>query len=498
MERYKLLLRLLCLLFAVTLTGCRSNDKKTVNGREDLQKAVIGVQLGTTSDLLATEQEKLGKGAHVERFTKSADAIQALTQGKIDCMVEDDQPAKAFVKTNPALTVLPGELGHSDYAICVAKGNEQLLTRINGAIDRLKKDGTLDSIMTRHIDRGINVAYTPREQAENAPVLRFSTNATFPPFDYYDNGKVVGIDTDVANAICDQLHCRMEMIDMEFDAVITSVQTGKADAAIAGLTVTEDRKKSINFTVPYSRVRQVIVVNSGRLNEQQGLVEKFKTCFLDGNRYEYIYKGLQNTLVITFFALLLSLCLGTLVAIIRATHDRNGTLKLPNLLCQLYLTVFRGTPTMVQLLIIYYVVFASANVDKIVVASIAFGLNSAAYVSEVIRSGIMSVDRGQMEAGRSLGLSYTQTLRFVILPQAFKNVLPAIGNELITLLKETSISGYIGLVDLTKGSDIIRSLTYEAMLPLTMVALIYLLLVLVLYLGVRRLEAYLRRNERHQ
>ena len=166
------------------------------------------------------------------------------------------------------------------------------------------------------------------------------------------------------------------------------------------------------------------------------------------------------------------------------------------MLCQLYLTIMRGTPTMVQLLIIYYVVFASADVNKIFVAVIAFGLNSAAYIAEVIRSGIMSVDEGQMEAGRSLGPSYGKTMRLIILPQAFKNVLPAMGNELITLLKETSISGYIGLVDLTKGSDIIRSITYEAMMPLGVVACLYLILVLGLNAGVRKLEKRLRKSER--
>ena len=143
-----------------------------------------------------------------------------------------------------------------------------------------------------------------------------------------------------------------------------------------------------------------------------------------------------------------------------------------------------------------YVVFASANVSKVFVAIIAFGLNSAAYLAEVIRSGIMSVDKGQMEAGRSLGLSYTQTMRYILLPQAFKNVLPAMGNELITLLKETSISGYIGLVDLTKGSDIIRSITYDALMPLGVVALIYLVIVMALSAGVNKLEKNLRKNER--
>ena len=209
-----------------------------------------------------------------------------------------------------------------------------------------------------------------------------------------------------------------------------------------------------------------------------------------------LLQGLGNTLIITFFAIILSVILGTVIAIVRARHERRGGWRIPNMLCQLYLTIMRGTPTMVQLLIIYYVVFASADVNKILVAVIAFGLNSAAYIAEVIRSGIMSVDEGQMEAGRSLGLSYGKTMRLIILPQAFKNVLPAMGNELITLLKETSISGYIGLGDLTKGSDIIRSITYEAMMPLGVVACLYLILVLGLNAGVRKLEKRLRKSER--
>lgn len=185
-----------------------------------------------------------------------------------------------------------------------------------------------------------------------------------------------------------------------------------------------------------------------------------------------------------------------MIAVIRATHEQTGGLRLLNWLCQVYLTLVRGTPTMVQLLIIYYVVFAAADVSKVFVAIVAFGINSAAYMAEVVRSGIMAVPRGQTEAGRSLGFSYGQTLRLIILPQAYKNVMPAIGNELITLLKETSISGYIGLVDLTKGSDIIRSITYDAMLPLGVVACIYLALVMALQAGVHRMEIKLRKNER--
>jgi polar amino acid transport system substrate-binding protein len=194
--------------------------------------------------------------------------------------------------------------------------------------------------------------------------------------------------------------------------------------------------------------------------------------------------------------MLISLVLGSAIAIVRSTHDSRGGLTLLNALCRLYLTIIRGTPTMVQLLIIYYVVFASANVSKVLVAVVAFGLNSAAYLAEIVRAGIQSIDKGQMEAGRSLGLSYGKTMQLIILPQAFKNVLPAMGNELIVLLKETSISGYIGLVDLTKGSDIIRSVTYDAMMPLTLVALVYLAIVMALSAGVSRLEKSMRKSER--
>ena len=521
-----------CLLLASCGSESSSENRKQMKTMADLQGAVIGVQLGTTSDGLATELEKKGDGTKVERYNKGADAIQALLQGKIDCMVTDEAPAKAFQRVNPSLKILPETFDASSFAICVAKDHGELKQSINHAIRILKANGVIDSIVNRHLERGIAVAYTPKISAGKLnssadklnsssdtqhpsdakkmgsealqklglkKSLRFATNATFEPFEYYQNGKIVGIDVDVANAIGDVLGVDVEILDMEFDAIITSVQAGKADAGIAGITVTPEREKNIGFTDSYADVRQVIMVNSGDskvVDAQQGFLDKFKSCFIDDGRYQYMLQGLGNTLIITFFAIILSVILGTLIAIVRARHERKGDWKIPNIICQFYLTIMRGTPTMVQLLIIYYVVFASADVNKIFVAVIAFGLNSAAYIAEVIRSGIMSVDNGQMEAGRSLGLSYGKTMRLIILPQAFKNVLPAMGNELITLLKETSISGYIGLVDLTKGSDIIRSITYEAMMPLGVVALVYLFLVLGLNAGVRKLEKRLRKSER--
>ncbi len=228
----------------------------------------------------------------------------------------------------------------------------------------------------------------------------------------------------------------------------------------------------------------------------QNFIDEFTLNFIEDDRYRYILEGLGNTLLITLLSAILGIALGFLTAIIRSSHDKTGRFKAANAVCRVYLTVVRGTPTMIQLLIIYYVVFASVNVSKILAAVVAFGINSGAYVAEIVRSGIMSVDEGQFEAGRSLGLNYSTTMRYVIMPQAFKNVLPALGNEFIVLLKETSISGYIGLTDLTHGGDIIRGITFSAFMPLILVALIYLAIVSVLSYGVGRLERRLRANER--
>lgn len=226
------------------------------------------------------------------------------------------------------------------------------------------------------------------------------------------------------------------------------------------------------------------------------MAERFILNFIEDDRWKYITGGLAATLEITFVAVVIGIVLGFLVAIVRATYDKTGKLKILNFICNVYLTVFRGTPVVVQLMIIYFIVFASVDVSKVFVAIVAFGINSGAYVAEIIRGGIMSIDDGQFEAGRSLGFNYIQTMRYIILPQVFKNVLPALGNEFIVLLKETSVSGYIALQDLTKGGDIIRSRTYDPFMPLIAVAIIYLALVLIFTKLLEILERRLRNSER--
>ena len=231
-------------------------------------------------------------------------------------------------------------------------------------------------------------------------------------------------------------------------------------------------------------------------NLWEELSSEFVSTFIEEQRYLLFLNGLKTTLIVAFAAAAMGVVLGFIIAYIRTTHDQTGHLRILNGLCKLYLTVIRGTPTMIQLLIMYFIVFGSVNVGKVPVAILAFGINSGAYVAEIFRSGIMSLPPGQMEAARSLGLNYTQATWKIILPQAVKNVLPALGNEVIVLLKETSISGYIALQDLTKAGDIVRSRTYSTFFPYISVALIYLVMVLFLEKLLNHMEGRLARSDR--
>lgn len=452
------------------------------------------------------------------------------------------------------------------------------------------------------------------------------TEATFPPYEFREGDRVVGIDPEIMQVVADAVGKELVIQDMSFDSVIAAVSTRKADVAASGITVTEERRRQVNFSLPYVEAKQVIIVpaqsriggkadlpgrrigvqhgttgdlfvsenigdperfqngalgisallagkidvlilddqpakvfeskykdelkilqdalttesyafavakeNTALLEQINAVLEAMKrdgrlaavlnkygvagntepaavpvaestnethgalyTNFVENGRWRYLLEGLWVTIEVSFFAVFLGLIFGFVVAVIRATHDKNGSLKFLNFLCKIYLTVIRGTPVVVQLLIIYFVIFGSVDVSKVLVAIVAFGINSGAYVAEIIRGGIQSIDKGQFEAGRSLGLSYPQTMIYIVLPQAFKNVLPALGNEFVVLLKETSVAGYIALQDLTKAGDIIRSQTYTAFLPLLAVAAIYLCIVMLFSALLGKLERRLKRSE---
>lgn len=494
--------------FAAAVSVCACGRKEEpepvkIQSVDDLAGKNIGVQIGTTGDIYASDYEGDEAGTKITRFNKGTDAVQSLRQGKVDCVIIDEQPAKAFIEKNPDLSILQEEFAVEDYAICIAKGNTDLKNKINNALSELKEDGTLQSIIDNYIgdDTKGKSPYKQKEGVTGANgTLTMATNVSFPPYEYYEGNTAMGIDVDMAHAIADKLDMKLEISDIEFDSIIVAVQSGKADVGIAGMTVTEDRLKNIDFTDSYTTAKQVIIVKDKAGVEKASLKDRIYQCFVEKARWKYFPQGMLNTVLITLFAGIIGIMLGFVMAAVRAANDmigkKHALLRIGNAVVKIYLTIFRGTPVLVQLLIMYYVVFASVNVSPVIVAILAFGLNSAAYVAEAIRSGIMALDIGQYEAGRSLGFTYGQTMRYIILPQAIKNSLPAMCNEFIALLKESSIVGYIGMIDVTKAGDIIRGNTYEAMIPLFSVAIMYLITVMILTALVNRLERRLKRDAR--
>ena len=260
----KILAALLTVCMAASLAACgNSVPANTVNSVDDLPGKTIGVQLGTTGDIYASDYE--AEGSTIERYNKGADAVQALKQGKIDCVIIDEQPAKAFVAKNSDLKILDEDFALEEYAICIAKDNTELTDKINAALAELQAEGTINSIISNYIGddtKGKTPYVSPEGVDRSNGTLTMATNAAFEPYEYYQDQKVVGIDADIAQAICDKLGMELKIEDMEFDSIINAVTSGKADVGIAGMTVTEDRLESVNFSDPYTTATQVITVRN--------------------------------------------------------------------------------------------------------------------------------------------------------------------------------------------------------------------------------------------
>ena len=260
----KLVAAVLVVAMALSLAACGVTSKaNTVFSVDDLEGKLIGVQLGTTGDIFASDYEGDEAGTQVERYNKGNDAVLSLKQGKIDCVIIDEQPAKAFVEKNKELTILEEEFAIEEYAIAIAKESTELKEEINKALIAMKEDGTLESIINNYIGddtKGKTPYESPADVDRSKGTLTMATNAAFPPYEFHEGGKIVGIDADMAQAIADRIGMDLEIVDMEFDSIIVAIQSDKADIGVAGMTVTEERLKNIDFTESYTTAKQVIIV----------------------------------------------------------------------------------------------------------------------------------------------------------------------------------------------------------------------------------------------
>jgi len=468
-------------LLASTLiaSSCQKNEK--IIGRlDDAVHAKIGVMTGTTGEVFARARFPQ---ADIKSFDDIMDAVAATNSGQLDGIVTAHPTAVEVAKKNPRFTILDESLGLEDTSVAIRKGNKKLLAEVNQVIATLQRDGTLASMKKRWFERESNPFDKPKiDLPTGGTTLRIGVCATRVPFTFMDkDGRVTGHDGELARRIGAMLHRPIEFSNMRFMALIPALQSGKVDMIVTGMTATNERRQFVDFSDPYFKNSQVLMIwKSGEPTKLvftadyhspsfvASLVNSFRSNILEENRYLLIWDGLKTTLVISICSMIFGTLLGAVVCGMRMSR-----LRVLNAPARLYITILRGTPVLVLLMIIFYVVFASVNVNPVLVAVIAFGMNFAGYVSEIFRTGIESVDKGQTEAGIAMGFSRVETFLYIVLPQTVRRILPVYKGEFISLVKMTSIVGYIAVQDLTKASDVIRSRTFDAFFPLIMVAILY-------------------------
>jgi len=446
----------------------------TITDTAQLAGKKVGIVTGSSFDNLLKKQIP---GAIPEYFNGFPDQTEAVMSGKIAGFLVDEPMARDIINHKSGLTFLKKQLSSDGYAFAFAKSQPQLHEQVNAALKEMKKDGTLEKIEARWFgkDEAAKVLPDWKLDGQNG-VIRLATNSGAAPFVYIKHGKIVGYDIEIIMTIARKLGRTLEIVDMELAAIIPSLLTGKTDMAGCGITVTKERAQSVLFTVPNYTGGVVVMVAAAADGAKSaspdsfwtGLNKSFQRTFMVEDRYKLVLQGLRVTLVISILSAIFGTLLGFAVCMMRRAKTRWA-----NIPARVFIRTIQGTPIVVLLMILYYIVFGNVNVNAIGVAVIGFSINFAAYVSEMMRTGIDAVDKGQHEAAYAIGFNKIQVFTKITFPQAARHVLPVFKGEFISMLKMTSVVGYIAIQDLTKMSDIIRSRTYEAFFPLIATALIY-------------------------
>jgi polar amino acid transport system substrate-binding protein len=459
----------------------------------DLKDKRIGVVLGTVHDTLAT---KLYPKATVLHYDSSTDLTLAVMSGKVDAALSDAEPLADRLRTNGALAVLGEPLVSLPIAAGFRKDNIALRDRFNRFLSQIKRDGVHAGMVSRWL---LTHDTEMPDLAVSNPrgTLVVGVSGSGLPFAAVKDGVLVGFDIELIQRFAAHLGRSVTFLQMPFASLIAATASGKVDMIAASIFITDERKQRIDFSDPYHEAAVVVYalksnLAGGAATATSGpggdsflgrVLSSFQSNIVHEKRYLLLWDGLKATAIIAVLATLLGTALGALVCFMRIS--RLAVLSVP---ARIYIAVLRGTPIVVLLLITFYVVFGSVNINPILVAIMAFGMNFAAYVSEIFRSGVESVDKGQFEAGTAMGFTRAQTFRFIVLPQMVRRTLPVYKGEFISLVKMTSVVGYIAVQDLTKASDIIRSRTFDAFFPLILVAVLYFLISWSLMLSLEYVE----------
>ncbi|MEN3975738.1 ABC transporter substrate-binding protein/permease [Emcibacter sp. SYSU 3D8] len=449
-----------------------------LRSQDDLADKRIGVMMGTVYDGYAVEK---WPKAEILNYQSSSDLALALATGKVDAILYDAEPLREILRERPDLTNFGPPLFTLPMGIGFRKGSP-LLGEFNRFLAEIRSNGLYDDMTTRWIDH--REFGMPQIRAD-APMGKIVVGATggSMPFSGVQDGVMIGFDIELTRRFAAFLGRDIEIADMEFGSLIAAVAAGKVDLIAASIYITEERKRQIDFSNPYFAmeswvaVRKIDVAGTDaptavpERSFLEGIADSFQSNIIHEKRYLLLWEGLKVTVLISIAATLFGTALGALICFMRMSH--NTLLQIP---AKIYISILRGMPVLVLLMLIYYVAFASVNISPILVAVIAFGMNFAAYTAEIYRSGIVGIDKGQSEAGIAMGFTRLQAFIYIVLPQTVRRILPVYKGEFISLVKMTSIVGYIAVQDLTKASDIIRSRTFDAFFPLVMVAILYFLI----------------------
>jgi len=471
-------------------TRASASEASTVKLKriDDIRNKRIGVLLGSVHDAYAT---KTYPAAAILQYPNLSDLLFALSSDKVDVAFFDHTSLKGIFSKNKELGILAQNVFTVPIAAGFNKSSDSLRSQFNRFQKEIRANGVYQDMVSRWMDKGVTEMPVIKSTNVNGQLKVGVVSDIGMPFTIVKDGQLAGFDIEQSQRFAVYIGKEFVPVDLQFGSLIASISTNKIDIITSSMMVTEERKKQIDFSDPYYESGVSVIAKKGNIArpvsltatddrpiEDTGDVSIFKTIsnsfynnIILEKRYLHILNGLKVTLLISVLAALLGTMIGGLVCYMRMSKKRllSDTAKI-------YISLLRGTPVLVLLMIIYYVMFASVNINPVIVAVIAFGLNFGAYVSEMFRTSIESIDKGQREAAIAGGFTKIQTSVYIIIPQALRHILPVYKGEFISLIKMTSIVGYIAVQDLTKAGDIIRSRTFDAFFPLFMVAILYLLI----------------------
>lgn len=460
---------------------------------EDLHDKSIGVMLGSTHDAFA---HKRYPQAEILQYKSPSDVLLAVKTQKVDVGIYNSVSLTEILKTSPDIDTIGEPFEMMPVAFGFSKENVALQQKFNEFFNSIKSSGTYEEIINRWTKKDNPVMPKIETPNKNGILIAGHVSDGGLPFVTVKYNENIGMNIELAKRFAAYLGKDIRFDDMEFGSLIPAVSSGKIDFIAVTLMITEERKQKINFGDSYYEIgmsafalKKNIASKNGQINAAsapsffQGVINGFRSNIIEEKRYLLLIDGLKTTVLISILSTIFGTVLGGIICFMRMSKS-----PLLNIPAKIYISLLRGMPVLVLLMLIFYVVFGSVNINPIIVATIAFGMNFGAYVAEIFRSGIQSIDKGQMEAGIAMGFNKLKTFFYIILPQTIQRVIPVYKGEFISLVKMTSIVGYIAVQDLTKASDIIRSRTFDAFFPLIMIAILYFLISWVLMQSLNYLE----------